>query len=605
MKSANVTANTVAYPTDYNSLIADSSGASRLLASNQLGYFTLSTNPTNGKTITLTINGTAITITFVISIGSTAGNVLIGASAAATCANLIQLLYNPTITNSTQVAIGTNTSTNVTLINYVNYSLSGTTLTLSSMNTVLNQALTSFSASTNVTSDSWTAQTMQLYVQPGVVYVNGTEIYFAGGSTTTVTAPSSHPRIDVLTMDNTGTLNWTTGTESASPSAPTYPANQIPICELYNVVSETVLYDNANQTSGGGYIYNDVRPFLSTGVNLSAVPDSILPAANDTYNLGSASFQWNFVYTNNLLVNGLGLSGRFGGTGADGSLSITSGTTTINASNAGIVVKNYTSISITSTGTLAFSNPATTGTVLILKSQGAVTLTSSSTPMINASAMGAAGGAAVTSTSNSNGNPGTNGTAALMQTNLATAATTTPSVGTGGAVPTTIIVPTSYVTALLKYPFAFVGAGGSSGAILNGGSSVTTGAGGNGGGCLIMECAGLFNFTTANGISVAGQNGGTAIENNPSVGGGGGGGGGGCCIILYNSLTANSGTVTYSGGTGGNTGTGTSGQTRYGGAGGGSLTAGNNGTSSSSASTKTGGNGGTGQALVAANTEYA
>jgi hypothetical protein len=137
---------------------------------------------------------------------------------------------------------------------------------------------------------------MALYIEPGVVHVNGTEIYFTGRVTPTVTAPVSHPRIDVLSIDNTGTLNWTTGTEASSPSTPTYPANQIPICELYNVVGETALYDQSNQQTGQGYIQNDVRPFLSTGINIAAVPDSILPATDNTYNLGSLSFRWASIY---------------------------------------------------------------------------------------------------------------------------------------------------------------------------------------------------------------------------------------------------------------------------------------------------------------------
>src|SRR5580704_1346181 len=102
MKSNYVQSGQGGLATQFNALKADADGGAKFLAHQMLGTFNLATNPTNGKTITLTINSTAITITFVSAIGSTAGNVLIGATAAATCANLIQLLYNPTITNSTQ-----------------------------------------------------------------------------------------------------------------------------------------------------------------------------------------------------------------------------------------------------------------------------------------------------------------------------------------------------------------------------------------------------------------------------------------------------------------------------------------------------------------------
>lgn len=63
----------------------------------------LATNPTANDTIT--ING--VTITFVSSIGTTAGNVLIGASADATRANLAGIINSPSTTSSTQVALST------------------------------------------------------------------------------------------------------------------------------------------------------------------------------------------------------------------------------------------------------------------------------------------------------------------------------------------------------------------------------------------------------------------------------------------------------------------------------------------------------------------
>ena len=81
--------------------------------------------------------------------------------------------------------------------------------------------------------------------------------------------------------------------------------------------------------------------------------------------------------------------GKFGGDGSDGALSVTAGTTTIDCANAAIVVKQYTSISISAGATLAFSNPHAGGTIVILKSQGNVTIAGT----INASSMGAAGGA--------------------------------------------------------------------------------------------------------------------------------------------------------------------------------------------------------------------
>jgi hypothetical protein len=293
MRSFSVVAGEAGLVQQFTNLRHDARGGANLHVHQQLGAIALPTNPTNGQTLTLDINGTNVVLTFVSAIGTAAGNVLIGASAAATLANLLALLNQPRTTTATGVALS---AANQLFVSYLIWPLSGTTITPCSNNTSLYAPLSSFGASTTVTGGSYTAQTMQLYVEPGVVYVNGTRVIFSGGSTPTVTTPSGNPRIDVLTIDNTGTLAWTTGTEASSPSAPTYPANKAALCELYNVVGETQLLDNGNQASGQGYILNDVRPFLQYPFNPGAIPASLLPSADDTYNLGGASYRWGAVY---------------------------------------------------------------------------------------------------------------------------------------------------------------------------------------------------------------------------------------------------------------------------------------------------------------------
>jgi predicted GIY-YIG superfamily endonuclease len=73
----------------------------------------LATNPTNGDTVVLTISvpktqanptgSVAITLTFVSTIGSTAGNVLIGGDVDTTRANMVALLNAPGTTSANQV----------------------------------------------------------------------------------------------------------------------------------------------------------------------------------------------------------------------------------------------------------------------------------------------------------------------------------------------------------------------------------------------------------------------------------------------------------------------------------------------------------------------
>lgn len=64
----------------------------------------LATQPTNGDTLTFYDGVQTITITFVSSIGSTAGNCLIGADVDATRVNLAALINDPGTTSANQVA---------------------------------------------------------------------------------------------------------------------------------------------------------------------------------------------------------------------------------------------------------------------------------------------------------------------------------------------------------------------------------------------------------------------------------------------------------------------------------------------------------------------
>lgn len=278
---------------------------------------------------------------------------------------------------------------------------------------------------------------------------------------------------------------------------------------------------------------------------------------------------------------------KFGGIGSDGALNITSGTTTIDCGNAAVLIKNYTSISITGSGTLAFSNPHANGTTIILKSQGAVTLTSSSTPMIAANAMGAAGAVANT-IGGSDGTPGTAGISLSFVTNGGGLGGQNAVDGAGGAINSLAYQSVNTKLNTGKYSMAFVGAGGGSGRCAN--ANPGAGGGGRGGGCLIIECGGALNFTTTGGLSTGGGVGGAGTG---TSNGGGGGGGGGFLGLFYNILTSLTGTVTVTGGAGG-AGTGT-----HGGGGGGAITAGLTGGG------PTGGAGAAGLSLIVQNTEYA
>lgn len=359
---------------------------------------------------------------------------------------------------------------------------------------------------------------LTLYVEPGAVYFNNKLVEFAGGNSPSFTAPSANPRIDVLSINSSGTLVRTAGTEAASPVAPSLPADHFPICQVYNKTTQTQIYDT-DQGSGKGYILKDVRQTMKT------------------------------------------LNPLLGGTGADGDLSVSSGTTQIDLAGARILIKNYSSISITGTGKVEFINPHANGTVIIIKCKGNCTLTSSSAPMLDASGCGGqkgTGGVRSTTGGNTHGTAGSSGTTDIgfLTCDQGDASSVGSGAGTAGVFAWVANI-TSYYQYMVQYMKAFTGGGGGGAQAIysSGGSgSVIGGDGGRGGGCLILEVGGIMTHTTTNGISVAGKNGGNgSITGSPGSywAGGGGGGGGGCFLCFYNIAGTLTGTVNVSGGAAG------------------------------------------------------
>ena len=102
---------------------------------------------------------------------------------------------------------------------------------------------------------------LQLYVSRGQVIIGGVYVFFSGGNSPSFTIPTNYPRIDLLCLNSSGNLEIVQGTESATPSAPTYPADKFVICEVYNRPNEACIKDSNDNTNG--YIYKDVRAFDS------------------------------------------------------------------------------------------------------------------------------------------------------------------------------------------------------------------------------------------------------------------------------------------------------------------------------------------------------
>lgn len=115
------------------------------------------------------------------------------------------------------------------------------------------------------------------------VYVGNQPLESDAQVSPTLTAPSSNPRIDILTIDSAGTLAWITGTEASSPSASwsSLTVNKIPIALVYckTTMTKVLAYEDKDTDTDQGYIYADVRPFVKLGVTgftgLTDTPASI------------------------------------------------------------------------------------------------------------------------------------------------------------------------------------------------------------------------------------------------------------------------------------------------------------------------------------------
>lgn len=257
------------------------------------------------------------------------------------------------------------------------------------------------------------------------------------------------------------------------------------------------------------------------------------------------------------------------GTGANGALEVNTGIFDIDLGGQQVFIRNYTNIAITGTGRVRFINPHANGTFIWLKVQGAVVITSTATAALDASGCGSLGGVgmirnapgfsfndqATLSTQANHLWSGWNVPAASGTSGSSFGSSAQPQTGGAPAVSAiTGIVGDANITLFRNklYPM-YIGCGGGGGGAVGGSSSVCIGGnGGRGGGCILITAA-TWEFTTTNGISVAGLNGADSSlggTGNRSVSGGGGGGGGDFAALVGKILN-NSGTVIIDGGAGG------------------------------------------------------
>ena len=99
-----------------------------------------------------------------------------------------------------------------------------------------------------VTAESSPSMTVE--IAPGAGVSSGQPIALASMATLTFVAPSTNPRIDIIEIDQDGTVSAVTGTEAASPSAPSVTTDSIKLAEVYHRTAETSIKDTNDSTNG-------------------------------------------------------------------------------------------------------------------------------------------------------------------------------------------------------------------------------------------------------------------------------------------------------------------------------------------------------------------
>lgn len=245
---------------------------------------------------------------------------------------------------------------------------------------------------------------------------------------------------------------------------------------------------------------------------------------------------------------------KFGGTGADGALNVTSGVFNIDLGGQMVFIKNYSSINVSGTGQVTFSNPHANGTTIILKSSGNVTITSSSTPAINAIGCGASGGTGSWSNASAFSYAGVTG-ASVSDVNIVLSGNQTNGLRPGNTsygpfgrllggqgsgstnIAPKLATPPEILSGFPMGEFRVYNiAPGSGGSGMSKFGPPNGGDGGRGGAGMIIECLGALNFTSTIHIQPTG---GTTLNSLT-----GGDGGAGSFIMLATSITTNSGSVT-------------------------------------------------------------
>lgn len=97
-------------------------------------------------------------------------------------------------------------------------------------------------------------------IDSGVFSIFGKVVKYAGGNSPTIAKPTTNPRIDLITIDQSGTVAVTAGTEAASPTVPAYPRDKYVLAEVYiRTTANPTIVIKQGDDSTNSYILRDCR----------------------------------------------------------------------------------------------------------------------------------------------------------------------------------------------------------------------------------------------------------------------------------------------------------------------------------------------------------
>lgn len=138
------------------------------------------------------------------------------------------------------------------------------------------------------------AQPKRVYVNPGNVYFNNAYIQFPGGTADADITNTILGRIDLVVVDESNNVSFLLGTDSATPSVPTYPKLAYVVAEIHRAGGRDSIFGNEIvQINADRQQVTDFR----WGVGLYDVNASEIPIGTAITQTVTGGTSWSYVNT--------------------------------------------------------------------------------------------------------------------------------------------------------------------------------------------------------------------------------------------------------------------------------------------------------------------